>query len=49
MTQNITNSPDGGSGSMADKPNTRFGRTFLTVLSTLMFGMLIVPIFRAIS
>ncbi|MBT4126650.1 MAG: hypothetical protein HOJ22_06090 [Chloroflexi bacterium] len=49
MTQDITISHDSDSEEMVTEPKPRFGRAFLTVISTLMFGMLIGAIFMATS
>ncbi|MBN4064798.1 hypothetical protein JYU04_03580 [Dehalococcoides mccartyi] len=49
MTQDITNSINNVSTNSSDKSTGRFGRTFLTVISALMFTMLISAIFLATS
>lgn len=50
MAQDITNTLGHDmNGSSNDKSNARFGRAFLTVISTMMFGMLIGAIFLATS
>jgi hypothetical protein len=49
MTQNVSIPSESDSDSMTEKPNKRFGRLFLTVLSSLMFGMLIGAIVIASS
>ncbi|MDA1283132.1 MAG: hypothetical protein O2921_11050 [Chloroflexi bacterium] len=49
MTQNIINPVQDDSSEVTENKNARFGRTFLTILSTLMFGMLIGAIFVATS
>ncbi|MBT3996441.1 MAG: hypothetical protein HOF01_11660 [Chloroflexi bacterium] len=49
MIQNTINSAQDESSVSNEKPGTRFSRTFLTVISTLMFGMLIGAVFLATS
>jgi len=49
MTQDITTSLDHDSAGSNAESKSRFGRAFLTVISTLMFGMLIGAIFMATS